>query len=157
MHLRCWPHVVWSWPPLTSPSSFHRGFTSSRSITFNQPGWCNHKSAALARGGWHFKYVNAKAIMSLASLSLRLLTTLVTLRYCSALIGVCVSLLTWFCWVLIRGKGKSGTSKMHISVVCQRRERREGGRQRQVKRSGAMETDEKGSPGSEVTPRATCW
>lgn len=141
MQLRCRTHAVWAWPLLTLSSSFHQGCISSRYITFNQPGGCQHKSRALAWGGWHFKYVNAKAIKTLAYLLRRLLTTRVTYQwYFSALIGVWVSVDTVLV-VRLCGRYERTEWAANCTIWCSVKsgsmsERAEGGRESRVRRSG---------------------
>ncbi len=79
MQLRCRTHAVQAWPLLTFSSSSHLDLYFILKHHIQSAGGVQHKSCALAQGGWHFKYGNNKEIKSLVNQSLRLLTTTVTL------------------------------------------------------------------------------
>lgn len=168
MQLRCRTHAVWAWPPQLSPLPFTEAvFYTERSHLIRR-----RKSPGVAQGGWHFKYVNAKAIKSLVNLSLRLLTTTFILPVVFLGLNWCAAPSPWAPFftvcILHEGAWKKRNSDCTFWLLCQNRQpvrekrREKGGREGEKVGSGdlegrEMETDEKGSPGAEVTLRTRCW
>lgn len=125
-----------------------------------------HKSPALTGEGWHFKYVNVKAIKSSASLSPGVIDNVLRRRWCSLRVnwrvgrvpsGSCSRFLTRERWK----KTQWSAAERAFLVLCQNRlreGREKGGRESRLRRRGrVMETDENRSPGAEVTLRTRCW
>lgn len=123
-----------------------------------------HKSPALTGEGWHFKYVNVKAIKSSANLSPGVIDNVLRRQWCSLRVNWCVGRVSsGSCSRFYAGEVKktqrSGAERAFLGLGQNRlREGREkGGRESRVRRRRrVMETDENRSPGAEVTLRTRC-
>lgn len=123
-----------------------------------------HKSPALTGEGWHFKYVNVKAIKSSANLSPGVIDNVLRRQWCSLHVNWCAGRVpsgncSRFCAGEMKKTQRSAAERVFL-VLCQnhlREGREKGGRESRVRRRGrVMETDENRSPGAEVTLRTRC-
>lgn len=123
-----------------------------------------HKSPTLTGEGWHFKYVNVKAIKSSANLSPGVIDNVLRRQWCSLCLNWCVGRVpSGNCSGFYAGEVKKtqrSAAERAFLVLCRNRlreGREKGGRESRVRRRGrAMETDENRSPGAEVTLRTRC-